>query len=282
MDEHDGTRLRDGERALLLFGVGSLFVLALTQFLRRVDTVEVITTVLFGFIFVALVMFDVVGGAVAAAVATIVYLVLRLAAVDIIGSGAMFRLVLSRALVFFAFGILGGMAHRLVYQALRKLDDVDVVDDLTGMANARSFVRDLDFEIARSNRYKHVFSVSYVDLATEQFAALKPAQRRTVLGEFGTMLRESVRTTDRLAVSHDGGFLRLIVLLPETGPEGREVFTTRFVERISSFLLNRGVALPRKAGAAVTYPEQGNDIRRLRNEVARAAGLPLTVDLSRR
>ena len=80
MDDEAGTRLKDGERAVLLLGVGSLLVLALLQFVRRVDTVEIVATVLFIAIFVAFVLFDVLGGAAAAAVATIAYLLLRMPA----------------------------------------------------------------------------------------------------------------------------------------------------------------------------------------------------------
>ena len=84
----------------------------------------------------------------------------------------------------------------------------DVIDDETGLSNARAFVRDLDYEIARSNRYKNAFSVASLDFAAEQFAGLKPKQRAAVWSELGTMLRESVRNTDRSAVSRSSADAR--------------------------------------------------------------------------
>lgn len=282
MDDDAGTRLKDGERAVLLLGAGSLLVLALLQIVRRVDTVEIVSTVLFIVIFVAFVLFDMIGGAGAAAVATLIYLVLRLPATDIVGSSAVTKLVVERAIAFFAFGLLGGYAHRILFRALYKLDEVDVIDDATGLSNARAFVRDLDYEIARSNRYKNAFSVAFLDFAEEQFAGLKPKVRAMVWSELGRMLRESVRNTDRSAVSRSSAGVRIVVLLSETDASGAEIFTTRFAEKVSSFLLGRQVALPRKIGDTVSYPAQANEMRRLRNEIARVAGLPLSVDMARR
>ena len=282
MDDEAGARLKDGERAVLLLGVGSLLVLALLQLFRRVDTVEIVATVLFILIFVAFVLFDMIGGGIAAAVATLMYLVLRLPAMDIVGSSAVTRLVVERAVAFAAFGLLGGYAHRILFRALYKLDEVDVIDDETGLSNARAFVRDLDYEIARSNRYKNAFSVALLDFAVEQFAGLKPKQRASVWSELGKMLRESVRNTDRSAVSRSSNGVRIVVLLSETDAAGAEIFTTRFAEKVSTFLLSRSVALPRKIGTAVSYPAEANEMRRLRNEIARVAGLPLSVDMARR
>ena len=282
MDDEAASRLKDGERAVLMLGAGSLIALALLQIVRRVDTVEIVSTLLFIAVFVAFVLFDMIGGAAAAAVATLVYLVLRLPATDIVGSSAVTRLVVERAIAFFAFGVLGGYAHRILFRALYKLDEVDVIDDATGLSNARAFVRDLDYEIARSNRYKNAFSVTFLDFAEEQFAGLKAKQRSAVWSELGKMLRESVRNTDRSAVSRSSNGVRIVVLLSETDARGAEIFTTRFAEKVSSFLLSRQVALPRKIGEAVSYPAQANEMRRLRNEIARVAGLPLSVDMARR
>ena len=282
MDDEARSRLKDGERAVLLLGAGSLLVLALLQIVRRVDTIEIVSTVLFIVIFVAFVLFDMLGGAAAAAVATLIYLVLRLPATDIVGSSAVTKLVVERAIAYFAFGLLGGYAHRILFRALYKLDEVDVIDDATGLSNARAFVRDLDYEIARSNRYKNAFSVAFLDFAEEQFAGLKAKMRATVWSELGKMLRESVRNTDRSAVSRSSAGVRIVVLLSETDANGAEIFTTRFAEKVSSFLLSRQVALPRKIGETVSYPAQANEMRRLRNEIARVAGLPLSVDMARR
>ena len=59
------------------------------------------------------------------------------------------------------------------------------------------------------------------------------------------------------------------------------LMVSRFAEKVSTFLLSRSVALPRKIGAAVSYPAEANEMRRLRNEIARVAGLPLSVDMAR-
>ena len=84
-------------RLLLATGLTVLVGVAVVTFARRVDTVEVVATLLFLPIFVAFVLRGVVGGVVAALVAIAAYAALRTPAIDAVGVGEFAGLLTSRA-----------------------------------------------------------------------------------------------------------------------------------------------------------------------------------------
>src|SRR3954462_5101392 len=94
--------------------VGGLVLLAITagvNYVRRVETAEVVAILLFIPIFVAFVFWDWKGGLIAAALATGIYVLVRYPAIEAIGAGDFTGLIFSRAVAFFAFGAIGGLAN---------------------------------------------------------------------------------------------------------------------------------------------------------------------------
>src|SRR4051812_12497296 len=230
--------------------VGGLVLLAVTagvNYVRRVETAEVVAILLFIPIFVAFVFWDWKGGLIAAALATVVYIILRRPAIEAIGAGRYTALIFSRAIAFFAFGVIGGLANQQLRSSLTKLDLYDQIDDDTGLFNARYFLQDTDLEVSRATRYRTIFSVSAVDFPAASLDALGWRRRRRVLRELGQLLSDGVRPVARAVHARDGRVHRLAVLLPETAEEGAQIFTERLATRIGAFLSQRGAAVDETA-----------------------------------
>jgi GGDEF domain-containing protein len=253
--------------------VGGLLLLGITaavNYVRRVETAEVVAILLFIPIFVAFVFWDWKGGLIAAALATVVYILLRRPAIDAIGAGRYTALIFSRAIAFFAFGAIGGLANQQLRSSLTKLDLYDQIDDETGLFHARYFLQDTDLEMSRARRYQTLFSVSAVDFPGAALDSLGWRRRRNTLTQLGQLLAESVRTVDRAVHAHDGDRHRIVVVLPETAAEGAQVFTDRLATRIAAFLGQRGAQVDETAVSrqAITFPGDDVPLQRLREEFA--------------
>jgi hypothetical protein len=262
-------------RLLVLVGVLVLGVVALTMFARRVDTVEVVATLLFLPIFLAFVYRGVVGGLIAAVAATGIYTAMRYPAIDAIGADQFTGLIASRAAAYLIFGAVGGWAVQVLEGSLEKLELYDEIDDETGLYNARHLLQQTDLEKARAQRYQTLFSVVALDFPAAPLNALKARQRRTVLRDLGRQLREGARTVDHVIHAHDGTTHRLVAILPETAGEGAEVFRARFDDRVSGFLAERGAVLDGSSvqTRAITFPGDEAGLDALRAEFERIDAL---------
>jgi GGDEF domain-containing protein len=226
---------------LLLVGLAILAVLVAVLLVRSVDQVEVIATLLYVPIFLALLFFGFTGGLVAAIAATIAYVVLRADAIDAVGAGEFTGLIVGRGMAYLLFGIVGGWASSTLELSLEKLDLYDEIDDLTGIRNARFLLGDVDLERSRTNRYQTVFSVSFLEIPAGALQALGRRKRKALLRELGRKLEDGVRTVDRVAHAYDGEVHHVAAVLPETSGTGAAVFHERFVQRIRDFLVANGV-----------------------------------------
>ena len=259
-------------RRLLIAG-GLLVLLLLTglMYLRDVDRVELIATALFIPIFIAFVSWDLRGGLIAGVLAAGVYVALRYPAIDAVGAGRFAGIIASRTLGLIAFGAIGGAAHQVLESSLQKLELYDQIDDATGLYNARFFLQDTDMEVSRSKRYKTVFSVAVVDFPLSSLDGLKKRQRSAMGKELGRLLSDSVRDVDRAVHGSDGDRHLLAVVMPETGPEGARIFTSRLAEKIVEYLRSKGavIAPEHLNSRSVTYPEDGEpQVQLLRSEFA--------------
>lgn len=246
---------------LLAVGLAVLLLTAGVMFIRRVDTVEVIATLLFIPVFVGFVFWNLKGGLIAAALAAVAYAAFRFPAIDVAGVGSFTGLLLSRTIAYFAFGAIGGWANSQLAGSLNKLELYDQIDDHTGLFNARFFVQDTEVELSRSNRYQTIFSVVNVDFPSEGMLALSRRQRISIRKDLGRMLKEAVRTVDRPVHGFDGQRHNFAVVLPETGREGANIFVNRLADKMAQFLEDKGVKLPEDGvrRTAVSYPDDGQE-----------------------
>ncbi len=280
-DQPKDQNLRVGSTSLIVLAVAVLALLAVSQVARGVDPVEILASVLFLGIFAAVVYFELIGGIVAAAAATLAYGVSRLPAVDVVGSPSVWRLITLRGASFFAFGILGSYALQRFRGAIRVASYGHHLDHETGCSSTRQIFHDLDIEIARAQRYGSTFSVVVLDIASSSLASVKAQVRAQALTQLGTLLRSTARTTDRLGLVDTRTDRRIFAILAETPKSGAESFAKRIGDRVADLWLGKGVALSTETAQSFSYAEQPNEVRRLRNELASELGEPLTIELSR-
>lgn len=257
-------------RLLLLTGLLVLGVVVLVMYVRRVDTVEVVATLLFVPIFLAFVWKGVWGGVVGALGAIAVYTAMRSAAIDAIGFGDFAGLITSRAAAYLIFGAIGGWSTQVLEGSLDKLELYDEIDDETGLYNARHLLNQIDLESARARRYQTLYSLVLLDLPTAPFASLRPRERRTLMRDLGRLVGEGVRNVDHVVHVRDGEQHRFAVVLPETAQEGAEVFRGRFDERLRGYLVERGVVVDGAEQArALTVPGDDDAVAEVRRDFER-------------
>jgi GGDEF domain-containing protein len=258
-------------RLLVLTGLAVLAVVSLIMYARRVDSIEVVATLLFVPIFLAFVFRGIMGGLVAAVAAIGVYAALRYPAIDAVGISEFTGLMVSRSAAYLIFGAVGGWSMQVLEGSLTKLELYDEVDDETGLFNARHLLHQLDLETARAKRYQTLFSVVTLDLPAEPFTSLNGRERRNVLRDLGRLLGEGVRNVDHVVHVRDGDHHRFAVVLPETAHEGAEIFRGRFDERVLGYLGERGVGIDadQVPARAMTFPGDDAEVESLRLEFTR-------------
>ena len=130
------------------------------------------------------------------------------------------------ALYLAAIGLL-----RVLKRALSEEKELARTDGLTGVANRRRFIEAAEMELARSARYKHPFTIVYVDV--DDFKTLNDrfghGRGDDVLRAFAGLIGETARFSDLVARLGGDEFG---VLLPETEATGAERFLTRLRERL--------------------------------------------------
>lgn len=241
----------NARRLLLAAGAVILAVLVAVLWLRSVDDVEVIATLLYVPILLALLFLGVPGGVVAGLLATAAYAALRADAIDAVGAGEFTGLIIGRGMAYLLFGGVGGWAATTLELSLDKLERNDAVDDQTGTGNARALRRQIELERARSGRYGSVFSVSFVDFPASALGAMGRRRRRQLLRDLGGHAEEGARTVDRVAHGFDGAVHRFAAVLPETPRTGAAVFHDRFVGRMQAALAAAGIDEGVRIGGSV-------------------------------
>lgn len=223
-------KYEDARGLLLVAGLGIIGLLAFTMFLRDVDPVEIVGTLLYAPIFAGFVLFGFAAGAGLGVVAAGVYVGLRLPAIDLVGFAPLAGTVFSRVIGYLAFGSLGGWASEQIKHALDRFQLIDESDEVSGLGNARSIHNAISREANRAQRYGHSFSV-----VTASFADLGTGRRqRGILRELGTRVGVSIRTSDHAGhmTSPDGH--QVVIVLPETGEEGAKTVRENLATLIRS------------------------------------------------
>lgn len=212
----------DYDRARGVFlasGIALIAAIALTAFVRGVDNVEIVATLMYAPILAAFLSFGLSAGVIGGLAAAGVYIGLRLPAIDLVGLAPIAGTLVSRVVGYVAFGALGGWSADQLRVALDRYELIDEVDPSSGIGNARSVLNALEREAHRANRYATPFSV-----VTSSFNGLGTDRRsRAKLRELGTKVGMSVRASDLAAhVRSETGLDRVIVVLPETAAMGAE------------------------------------------------------------
>jgi len=254
-------------RFLLFAGLIGLVLIAGLGYARGVDRLEVMATILFIPVFVALFLWGIKGGVCAGLLAAVAYATLRYPAIQVVGSSRFLGLILSRTVGYVVFGAMGGWAASQLESSLEKLELYDQVDDETKLNNARFFLENTDMEKSRAQRYQTIFSVATVDVPRSALRSLSSRQQQSVLRDLGGMLTSSIRTVDSAVHARDDLRHRFAVILPETGNEGARIFTQRLAHRFGEQLRRRSVNLEADLEfAAMTFPGDETSFSELQGE----------------
>jgi hypothetical protein len=203
----------------LLVGLILLGAISLVSLVRGVDQIEVAATLFFVPIVAGFTFFGTGAGIALAAAAAAGYVALRWPALQLVGFGPLAGQLTARIFGYVLFAAGGGWAAGQLKASLAKLELHDLIDDETGLFNARSVVETIDMERSRATRYQKVFS-----LVVAEFSAPRWRGRRSVgrLRELGARIAAAVRSVDHVGHVRDGDRHLLAVVLPETGSAGAQ------------------------------------------------------------
>ena len=256
-------------------GLGGLVLfVALVNVVRSVQPSETVAVLLYLTIIAAALLFELRGALIAALVASIIYAVLRRPGP---AESATAIPITLRAVSYFAFAALISFGLMAIVGRRHRLDTGSSFDVKTGLASIPYLVSIIDHEIARAVRYGRTFSIALIELPLAAQGSKERQAYEAMLSELGDQVREAIRTTDYGGIRTDSRGAQLVIVLPETPSEGAGIFAMRFGERIADFLLRRSVAVSRNPASWFEFPTDANDVRRVRNEIARLADLPLAI-----
>jgi diguanylate cyclase (GGDEF)-like protein len=138
-----------------------------------------------------------------------------------------------------------------------RVQELTVVDEHTGLHNARHLRATLDQEVMRAERFRHPLSLIFIDI--DHFKQVNDNHGHLVgsevLREVGERLTRELRGTD---VPTRYGGDEFAVILPETSPEAAMRAAKRLQEAIAAapFARARGLELPVTASFGVaTMPD---------------------------
>ncbi len=148
--------------------------------------------------------------------------------------------------------------------ALRNEKEFSRTDPLTGVGNRRYFNELAEMEIHRSQRYKHPFTIIYIDL--DDFKAINDhfghSKGDHVLRAVAQTFQREIRSTDKIARLGGDEF---VVLLPETGMEVAEVIFSK-IRKVSAEVREMGARPITFSMGAVTFlspPPKVDEILRI-------------------
>ena len=140
----------------------------------------------------------------------------------------------------------------------RKLHQLSITDELTGLHNRKHLMETLHGEVTRSRRNEHTFALFVIDI--DHFKLINDTYGHQkgdeVLRLLGTLFHETVRSCDYVA--RYGGE-EFIVMLPEVGAAGGREVAERIRERVSRESINRkGDRVTVSIGIAM-FPDHGDN-----------------------
>jgi diguanylate cyclase (GGDEF)-like protein len=140
--------------------------------------------------------------------------------------------------------------------SVKKIQELTITDDCTGLYNARHLLKTLETEVYRSARFNYEFTVLFIDL--DHFKRVNDTHGHLIgsklLAEIGYLIKAQLRLID-YAFRYGGD--EFVVLLPQTGKESSLVVARRLLEnmRESCFCKEENLNLNVRASIGLaTYP----------------------------
>ena len=155
------------------------------------------------------------------------------------------QIILHQGLAFMLFSLAGHITHSI--ERLRKQTDAMAqlahTDALTGLANRRQLIEQLEREFTRAKRYRRPLALLYLDLdgfksINDQFGHLFGDE---ILRNIALSMRAVIRSIDLLARIGGDEFA---VLLPETTIKGAVGVATKLSRALTAFGANLSHNIP--------------------------------------
>jgi GGDEF domain-containing protein len=212
---------------LLTIGVGGIAVLGtvVMALQPQPDVIELIAQLLLLAVLIGAVHWGRNGGMIAALVAIIAYILMRVPFVTDSGISAdVFRLILVRMGTYGLIGIVGGeICGRIQYFFVR-LGDSMAIDEDSGVYNQRFVAQLLRNSVSSFERYGAPFSVVVLALAPALTEELRPGKVSVLVRTVADGIRNDLRLVDEVGHLDDGRFL---LVLPHTPKDGAQVAAAR-------------------------------------------------------
>jgi len=146
-----------------------------------------------------------------------------------------------------------------------RIRELTVVDDHTGLFNARHLYRTLEAEVARARRFGRSFALIFFDLDRFKLVNDRHGHQAgsAVLREVGDVLRKALRAMD-VPVRYGGD--EFVVLLPEADRAQARAVAQRLRRSVNetAFLASRGLDVRVTASFGIaTYPEDAGTAEEL-------------------
>ncbi|MFO8056197.1 MAG: sensor domain-containing diguanylate cyclase [bacterium] len=142
-------------------------------------------------------------------------------------------------------------------RSVQKIKELTIVDDCTGLYNARHLHTLLETEISRAIRYNTSFSLIFLDL--DYFKEVNDVHGHLVgsrlLFEVGRLFKYTLRTVD-WSIRYGGD--EFIIILPRAGPEEAAIVARRLRNSLNEavFFQKEGLDIRITASFGIaTYPE---------------------------
>jgi len=208
------------------------------------------------------------GGFIAALVASVIYVVVRIPLVTAQGGLTLdvASIILVRILSYGLVGIVGGELCGRIRYIFARLQDSSSVDEWSQVFNQRFITRAFESACGQFSRYQTPYSVIIIQLADTLLSELRPTKQRALVRGIASYVRNDIRLVDEAGRLDDGRFM---VLLPHTPRDGAKVVAERLHRGVCNVLGAREDSVTVDVFGA---PEDAADMIALRNSLAGPSG----------
>lgn len=212
----------------LILGVGAVAILGSMLFTYSSAPVaeEIIAQVLLLGVLIAAAHWGRNGGFVAASLASLVYILIRIPLVMETGflSVELAILLVTRVVTYGLVGIVGGDLCSRARYLFARLEGADGIDEWSQVYNQTMIVRSAEQLLGQHRRYGTPGSIVLVALSPLLFQDLRPTRQRSLVRGVARYMRNDIRLVDEIGRLDDGRFM---ICLPHTPGEGAQVVGSR-------------------------------------------------------
>lgn len=261
--------MRYARLEVLIIGIGTAAVTTSLLFTYRSQPIveEIVAQLLMIVVLIAAVHWGRRGGFVAATLASLIYILLRIPLViDQHGLSAdVISLIIVRVAAYGLLGIIGGELCRRLKYFLARVEGSTNIDDWSQVYNQAHIGRSLESAAAQHQRYGMPYSAILVEITPGLTAELRPSRERMLVRGVASHLRNDTRLVDEIGRFDDGRFL---VLLPHTPKDNAVMVAQRLRAGVSDAL---GARKESVTTTVLGAPEDLDALTDLREEIGSAA-----------